>query len=126
MHSELGTASHSSVPKCDLILLPVPTAGARVVIACRDTKKAQEAADDIRLDTKEVEGPGHVVVVSLDLASLASVRQCAQHLLRTERAINILVNNAGKVAHLLITCLLISAFQSFDIVTEQMTLSELV
>jgi short-subunit dehydrogenase len=35
-------------------------------------------------------------VVKLDLASLASVRQCAQDLLRTERQIHILVNNAGK------------------------------
>ena len=74
----------------------LPTAGARVIIACRDQKKAEQAADDIRLDTREVEGAGHVVVVSLDLSSLASVRQCAQHLLRTERNIHILVNNAGK------------------------------
>jgi NAD(P)-dependent dehydrogenase (short-subunit alcohol dehydrogenase family) len=84
-------------------------AGARVIIACRDTKKAEEAADDIRRDTKGVEGSGQVVVVSLDLASLASVRQCAQHLLRTERAINILVNNAGKAAPLLTIRLFISS-----------------
>jgi NAD(P)-dependent dehydrogenase (short-subunit alcohol dehydrogenase family) len=71
-------------------------AGARVVIACRDLKKAEQAADDIRHDTREVEGAGHVVVVQLDLSSLASVRQCAQHLLQTEHTINILVNNAGK------------------------------
>jgi short-subunit dehydrogenase len=37
-----------------------------------------------------------LVVVKLDLASLASVRQCAQDLLRTETQIHILVNNAGK------------------------------
>jgi len=76
--------------------VPLPTAGARVIIACRDQKKAELAADDIRLDTREVEGAGHVVVVSLDLSSLASVRQCAQHLLQTEGNIHILVNNAGK------------------------------
>jgi NAD(P)-dependent dehydrogenase (short-subunit alcohol dehydrogenase family) len=75
--------------------VPLPTAGARVVIACRDQQKAQQAADDIRLDMSEVEGAGHVVVVSLDLSSLASVRQCAQHLLQTERKVHILVNNAG-------------------------------
>lgn len=69
--------------------------GARVIIACRDQKKAEQAADDIRRDTTDVEGAGHIVVASLDLSSLASVRQCAQHLLRTERSINILVNNAG-------------------------------
>jgi NAD(P)-dependent dehydrogenase (short-subunit alcohol dehydrogenase family) len=76
--------------------VPLPTAGARVIIACRDQNKAEKAANDIRLDTREVEGAGHVVVVSLDLSSLTSVRQCAQHLLRTERNIHILVNNAGK------------------------------
>lgn len=70
-------------------------AGARVVIACRDLKKAEGAADDIRRDTSEVKDAGHVVVARLDLSSLASVRQCAQHLLQTEHSINILVNNAG-------------------------------
>ena len=75
---------------------PLPTAGARVIIACRDQKKAEQAADEIRRDTTDVEGAGHIVVASLDLSSLASVRQCAQHLLRTERSINIIVNNAGK------------------------------
>jgi NAD(P)-dependent dehydrogenase (short-subunit alcohol dehydrogenase family) len=70
--------------------------GARVIIACRDQNKAEQAADDIRRDTSDVAEAGEVVVVSLDLSSLASVRQCAQHLLRTERKINILVNNAGK------------------------------
>ncbi|KDR11839.1 retinol dehydrogenase 12-like [Zootermopsis nevadensis] len=69
--------------------------GARVVIACRDLKKAERAADDIRRDTSEVKDAGHVVVARLDLSSLASVRQCAQHLLQTEHSVNILVNNAG-------------------------------
>jgi NAD(P)-dependent dehydrogenase (short-subunit alcohol dehydrogenase family) len=80
------------------IPVPLPTAGARVIIACRDQQKADQAADDIRLDTREVEEAGHVVVVSLDLSSLASVRLCAKHLLQTERNIHILVNNAGKDA----------------------------
>ena len=70
--------------------------GARVVIACRDLKKADEAAAEIRRDTKDTEGAGHLVVVKLDLASLASVRQCAQNLLQSEQSIHILVNNAGK------------------------------
>jgi NAD(P)-dependent dehydrogenase (short-subunit alcohol dehydrogenase family) len=78
--------------------------GARVVIACRDLKKADEAAAEIRRDTKDTEGAGHLVVVKLDLASLASVRQCAQNLLQSEQSIHILVNNAGKRAsmHILV------------------------
>ena len=37
-----------------------------------------------------------VVVEKLDLASLKSVRECAQKLLDTEDKIDILINNAGK------------------------------
>ena len=36
-----------------------------------------------------------VVVEKLDLASLQSVRQCAQKLIDTEDKIDILINNAG-------------------------------
>ncbi|XP_069697712.1 retinol dehydrogenase 12-like isoform X2 [Periplaneta americana] len=101
--------------------------GARVVLACRDVKKAKEAADDIRRQTKSSEGAGVVEVVELDLASLASVRQCAQYLLDTQTHIHILVNNAGvcycpklvtedgfdmhmgvnHLGHFLLTCLLL-------------------
>jgi NAD(P)-dependent dehydrogenase (short-subunit alcohol dehydrogenase family) len=67
-------------------------------MACRDTAKAEEAARDIRKLTEGVEGAGTVEVVCLNLASLASVRECAQQLLRTEDKIHLLVNNAG-IAH---------------------------
>nr|CAD7420057.1 unnamed protein product [Timema poppensis] len=69
--------------------------GARVVMACRDLKKSNEAADEIRTRTRSCEGVGQVVVVRLDLASLASVRQCASALLDTEPSIHLLVNNSG-------------------------------
>lgn len=69
--------------------------GGRVVMACRDVKKAEAAAEDIREKTEGQKGVGELVVTRLDLASLASVRECAQHLLRTEPQINLLINNAG-------------------------------
>ncbi|XP_021928783.1 retinol dehydrogenase 12-like [Zootermopsis nevadensis] len=72
--------------------------GARVIIACRDTTKGEEAAKDIRKLTENVEGAGTVDVVCLNLGSLASVRKCAQDLLRTEDKIHLLVNNAGVMA----------------------------
>ncbi|KAJ9586335.1 hypothetical protein L9F63_020043, partial [Diploptera punctata] len=72
--------------------------GARVIMACRDLQKAEAAAEDIRKKTKGMTGIGEVVVAKLDLASLASVRECAQHLLRTEPRINLLINNAGVMA----------------------------
>lgn len=69
--------------------------GARVIMACRDIGKAEEAAKDIRSLAEGVEGAGTVEVVCLNLGSLASVRQCAQELLRKEEKIQLLVNNAG-------------------------------
>ncbi|XP_038075806.1 retinol dehydrogenase 12-like [Patiria miniata] len=65
--------------------------GARVIVACRDIAKAEEAVADIRKDT----GSDNLVVVKLDLASLASVRECAKKIKAEEPRLNILINNAG-------------------------------
>ncbi|GFG29165.1 hypothetical protein Cfor_00228, partial [Coptotermes formosanus] len=77
------------------LLPPNTSTGARVIMACRDVGKAEEAAKDIRRMAEGVEGAGTVEVVCLNLGSLASVRQCAQELLRKEEKIHLLVNNAG-------------------------------
>jgi NAD(P)-dependent dehydrogenase (short-subunit alcohol dehydrogenase family) len=66
-------------------------------MACRDMSKAEEAAKYIRSETEGVEGAGTVETIRLDLASLASVRQCAQELLQKLEKIHLLVNNAGTV-----------------------------
>ena len=66
--------------------------GARVILACRDIKKAQEAAEEIR----KLSGNGNIVVEKLDLASLESVRSFAEKINKQEERINILINNAGK------------------------------
>ncbi len=67
--------------------------GARVVMACRNAAKAEAAATAVR------EGAtGAVEVVSLDLASLASVDKCASALLSDESRLDVLVNNAGLMA----------------------------
>ena len=71
--------------------------GARIILLARNVRKAQEVATEISRDT------GHQVdVVCLDLASLASVRECAKKLLDTENKIDILINNAGKIASLIV------------------------
>ena len=67
--------------------------GAKVILACRDPKRAQEAAKEVRKKS----GNGNVVVEILDLASLASVRAFAQRILAQETQINILINNAGEL-----------------------------
>jgi len=69
--------------------------GAHVIMACRDTAKAEEAAKFIRSMAQGAEGAGTVEVVCLNLGSLASVRQCAQGLLQKVDKIHLLVNNAG-------------------------------
>ena len=50
--------------------------GARVVMACRSQRRAQEAADDIRRDVPEAD----LAIEILDLASLDSVRAFAERL----------------------------------------------
>ena len=65
--------------------------GARVILACRDLGKAEAAAHEIRAES----GNPNVAVEKLDLASLESVRQFAQHINKNEPFVHILVNNAG-------------------------------
>ena len=57
---------------------------------CRNMDKANEAANEIMKESRE-----KVEVKKLDLASLASVRACAQVLLDKEEKIDFLINNAG-------------------------------
>ena len=67
--------------------------GARVIMLCRNTEKAHAAAKEITKDTGN-----DVDVVKLDLASLKSVRECADILLEKEDKLDILINNAGVMA----------------------------
>jgi NAD(P)-dependent dehydrogenase (short-subunit alcohol dehydrogenase family) len=69
-------------------------AGARVVLACRDEGKGEQAAEQIRSDAPDAE----VEAAALDLASLASVREFAGRLGAAEGRLDILVNNAGIMA----------------------------
>ncbi|XP_067895534.1 retinol dehydrogenase 12 isoform X2 [Heterodontus francisci] len=65
--------------------------GARVIIACRDLTKAEAAAHEIREDT----GNEQVIVRELDLANNRSIYQFAESVIKEEKLINILINNAG-------------------------------
>lgn len=67
---------------------------ARVVIACRDPKRAADAITSIR----ERSGGGDVAAMQLDLASLASVRSFTETWLASGDRIDLLVNNAGVMA----------------------------
>jgi NAD(P)-dependent dehydrogenase (short-subunit alcohol dehydrogenase family) len=65
--------------------------GAHVVMAVRNQKKAQAAADEIR-----AVAPGaSLELVALDLASQASVRAAAEQIMAAHKNIGLLINNAG-------------------------------
>jgi NAD(P)-dependent dehydrogenase (short-subunit alcohol dehydrogenase family) len=68
--------------------------GARVVLTARDVAKGEEVARGIRAST----GNSAVEVETLELGSLASVRDFAERFLARHRALQILVNNAGVMA----------------------------
>jgi NAD(P)-dependent dehydrogenase (short-subunit alcohol dehydrogenase family) len=64
-------------------------AGARVILAVRDTERGRQVAAQL---------PGETRVVEVDLASLESVRRAAGELLGGEpEPVDILVNNAGAI-----------------------------
>ena len=68
--------------------------GARVVLACRNQAKADEAAAAIRARAPEAA----LDFVPLDLSSLESVRSVAADLRRSHEQLDLLVNNAGVMA----------------------------
>src|SRR5882757_7375580 len=70
--------------------------GAHVVSAARDLKKAEPATAQVRKDA-EANG-GSFELVALDLASLKSVRACAEGLLKKAEPFDVVIANAGVMA----------------------------
>ncbi len=68
--------------------------GARVLMACRNPSKAQDALARVR---GEVTG-ANVELVAMDLASLASVAEAAEEVRGRVTHLDLLVNNAGIMA----------------------------
>ncbi|HEV2452054.1 MAG TPA: SDR family oxidoreductase [Streptosporangiaceae bacterium] len=66
--------------------------GGRVYVACRSEEKGRRAVAEIKAAT----GNDGVVLLSLDLADLASVRRCAQEFLARDEPLHVLINNAGE------------------------------
>ncbi|XP_027860890.1 retinol dehydrogenase 12-like [Xiphophorus couchianus] len=65
--------------------------GARIVMACRDMERAEEARTDILEDT----GNENIIIRKLDLSDTKSIRAFAQIINKEEKQVNILINNAG-------------------------------
>ena len=74
--------------------LPVPQAGARVILPVRSRMLAEEAAAGIRKGT----GNGEVGVSDMDLGDWASVRTFADGFLSAGQPLHILIKNAGIMA----------------------------
>jgi NAD(P)-dependent dehydrogenase (short-subunit alcohol dehydrogenase family) len=70
--------------------------GADVVGAARDLKKAEAATAQVRRDAAIV--GGSFELVALDLASLKSVRECADELLAKGQFFDVVIANAGVMA----------------------------
>jgi NAD(P)-dependent dehydrogenase (short-subunit alcohol dehydrogenase family) len=70
--------------------------GAQVVGAARDLAKAEDATSQLRKDAAA--NRGSFELVALDLASLKSVRACADELLARGQAFDVVIANAGVMA----------------------------
>jgi NAD(P)-dependent dehydrogenase (short-subunit alcohol dehydrogenase family) len=69
--------------------------GAQVVGAARDLSKAQAATEQVRAQASR---GGSLDLVELDLASLASVRRCADGLVAGGKSFDLIIANAGVMA----------------------------
>jgi NAD(P)-dependent dehydrogenase (short-subunit alcohol dehydrogenase family) len=69
--------------------------GAQVVGAARDLSKAQAATEQVRA---QAASGGSLDLVQLDLASLESVRRCADGLLAAKKPFDLIIANAGVMA----------------------------
>jgi len=69
--------------------------GAYVVGAVRDIAKAKRATQGVLADAKQ---PGGLELIELDLASLTSVRKCADQLLAKGDTFDLVIANAGIMA----------------------------
>src|SRR5271156_349363 len=69
--------------------------GATVVGAARDLDKAKQATEIVRKDAKN---GGSIELVQLDLASLKSVRACADALVKAGKPFDVVIANAGVMA----------------------------
>ncbi|XP_008293503.1 retinol dehydrogenase 12-like [Stegastes partitus] len=65
--------------------------GAKIIIACRDMEKGQQALKEI----KEYSGSDDLKCMKLDLSDTKSIREFAEAINRDEPKLNILINNAG-------------------------------
>lgn len=74
-----------------IIALDLARRGARVILACRSAARGAAVLKEIHEKT----GNPDVLLRLVDVSSLDSVRKFARGILEEEKALHILVNNAG-------------------------------
>jgi NAD(P)-dependent dehydrogenase (short-subunit alcohol dehydrogenase family) len=85
----LITGANSGIGYCASLVLA--RKGARILLACRDRERGQDALERLQSDSPGIEAE----VVLLDLASLDSVRSVAADLVARKEPLHLLINNAG-------------------------------
>lgn len=71
--------------------LALAKTGMKVVMACRDLNKAEQATNEIRLQVASAD----LEIMQLDLGSLKSVREFAEAYIQKYNRLDLLINNAG-------------------------------
>ncbi|KAG7455428.1 hypothetical protein MATL_G00256720 [Megalops atlanticus] len=65
--------------------------GARIIMACRDLGKAEVAQKELIEDS----GNQSIIVKKLDLSDTKLIREFAEVIIKEEKQVNVLINNAG-------------------------------
>ncbi|MBT3219939.1 MAG: SDR family oxidoreductase [Proteobacteria bacterium] len=65
--------------------------GAKVILACRNQQKGQEALDKLNATKPK----GHALLMALDLSSLTSIEEFSAKMLAEYEHLDLLINNAG-------------------------------
>ncbi|NWX18612.1 RDH11 dehydrogenase, partial [Aegotheles bennettii] len=79
----------AGIGKC--VALDLARRNARTILACRSWERGQAAVEEIRAAT----GNPAVLLKLVDTSSMASVRAFARDVLREEKRLDVLVNNAA-------------------------------
>jgi len=73
------------------IAMQLAALGAELILACRDVKKGNKVADEIKRGT----GTSKLAVMKIDTSSQKSIREFAKEFRRRYRRLDVLINNAA-------------------------------
>jgi len=95
IHGQVALVTGGNVGIGRVTAIELAKRGFKVVIAGRSLERTQPVLDHI----KSLKVDESAIFLPLDLASLASVRKCAQLFLQLNLPLHLLINNAGVAGH---------------------------